>query len=142
MLLDFLKINLKIADIGVISWISILAVVLRTVSIVIATIVAILDPAAHYRLGLAVSKVLRYSVVSVRIGDESILRHVFVDFIEVNFYRLVFFVKVCPSVKVDVIELPASISNLGESDCGIGETLDGQMIGSIHSTATWSTRII
>ena len=76
------------------------------------------------------------------IRDESILRHVFVDFIEVNFYRLVFFVKVCPSVKVDVIELPASISNLGESDCGIGETLDGQMIGSIHSTATWSTRII
>jgi hypothetical protein len=68
MLLDFLKINLKIADIGVISWISILAVVLRTVSIVIATIVAILDPAAHYRLGLAVSKVLRY--IAVRIGDK------------------------------------------------------------------------
>ena len=59
--------------------------------------------------------------------DRCWVRHVFADFIEVNFYRLVIlFVKVCPSIKVVVmIELPASISNLGEFDCGIGETSDG-----------------
>ena len=99
------------ADIGIISWVGIFAVVIFTVPIAVVRL-AILDPAAHDGLGLAGTKVLLNVIFWV--SNELSLGYSLIDVVNKfwDFLRLVFLVEVCTSIVIVAIKLPPFLSNL------------------------------